>query len=41
MKKIIAITLVGMLGLSSGAFALGNDFVAFQNIQQSSSQLAQ
>jgi hypothetical protein len=36
MKKVIAIALVGMIGLSSGAFALGNNFVAFQNIQTSS-----
>ena len=38
MKKIIAIVLVGMIGLSSGAFALGNNFVAYQNIQTTSLQ---
>jgi hypothetical protein len=41
MKKIIAIALVGMIGLSSGAFALGNNFVAYQNIQSSSMQVNQ
>ena len=37
MKKIIAISLVAMLALSSGAFAMGNNFVAYQNFQQTSS----
>lgn len=41
MKKIIAISLVAMLALSTGAFAMSNNFVAFQNIQQSSMQVSQ
>ncbi|MDC0535285.1 hypothetical protein OAO18_05660 [Francisellaceae bacterium] len=41
MKKVIAIALVGMIGLSSGAFALGNNFVAYQTLQTSSMQVSQ
>ncbi len=41
MKKIIAIALVGMIALSTGAFALGNNYVAFQNFQQTSVQMTQ
>ena len=39
MKKIIAGVLVAMIGLSTvGAFALGNNYVSYMTIQQTTTQ---